>query len=82
MILKTLKTQNAVNSTFCISLGQIKKTLDKARVVSEKTLRRYIKALINKNYLKEGEKDGKFKRYYLTEEAIQTLSQLNDSKSN
>lgn len=76
IVLKMLHNQNALNSTFCMSIGQIKANIDKLRQSSVKTLRRSLKELMDKEYIKEGQRDGKYKRYYITKKGQQMLEEI------
>ena len=41
--------------------------------ISDITLKRYLKILLNHDYISEGAKDGKFKKYYITEKGIELI---------
>lgn len=76
IVLNILNSQNALNETLCISINQIKTNIDKLRQSSTKTLRRSLKELLDKEYIKEGQRDGKYKRYYITQKGREILKQI------
>lgn len=74
LILKFLYQNKATSDVFCVTKSNIKSQLNEKKVVSEITFHRKIKALEKEQYIAEGGRDGKKKRYYITEKGIDTLN--------
>lgn len=74
LILKFLYQNKATNDVFCVTKSNIKSQLNEKKVVSEITFHRKIKALEKEQYIAEGGRDGKKKRYYITEKGINVLN--------
>ena len=74
LILKFLYQNKATSEVICITKTNIKSKIDEKREVSEITFHRKIKSLEQDKYIAEGGRDGKKKRYYITEKGIEILN--------
>lgn len=74
LILKFLYQNKATSDVFCVTKSNIKSRIDEKREVSEITFHRKIKTLEKQQYIAEGGRDGKKKRYYITDKGINVLN--------
>lgn len=80
-ILVLLYKKRAIDKELCISKKDIKSELDLKEIISDKTFQKRINDMLKLNYISQGDRHGRFKSYYINENGINYLMQLQKIKN-